>query len=55
MLLDQGDITVNGETYSPCLAFMQGEKGPLYAHTSEVEYHEYAFGTTADVYRNEKP
>jgi hypothetical protein len=55
MLLDQGEINVNGETYSPCLAFMQGENGPLYAHTDEVEFHEYAFGTAADVYRNEKP
>lgn len=55
MLLDQGEIEVNGETYSPCLAFMLDDEDTLFAHTDEVEYHEFAFGTTADVYDNEQP
>lgn len=54
MLFDQGEITVGGVTYSPCLSFMPDDEDTLYAHTDDVDYHEYAYGTTADVYDNEQ-
>lgn len=51
MLLDQGELTVDGESYSPCLAFAPENDETLYAQPAAVEYHEYAFGTTADVFK----
>jgi hypothetical protein len=52
MLFDQGEIVVDGEAYAPCLAFTADDE-TLYAQPPEIEYHEYAFGTTAEAYENE--
>jgi hypothetical protein len=54
MLFDQGDIVYEGQGYRPVVAFTDDheEESTLVIHEHGVEFHEYAFGTTADVYES---
>src|SRR5689334_23003813 len=54
MLFDQGEFDLGGEAYRPSVAFTTDED-TFYVQPADVEYHEYAFGTTADVFESEKP
>ena len=54
MLFDQGELDLGGESYRPCVAFTADEE-TFYVQPADVEYHEYAFGTTAEVFESEKP
>lgn len=49
VLFDQGGLEVDGEEWRPCVAFTADEE-TFYAQPGDVAYHEYAFGTTKDVY-----
>ncbi len=49
MLFDQGEFDLGGEGYRPCVAFTADED-TFYVQTAGIEYHEYAFGTTAEIF-----
>lgn len=51
MLLDQGEIDSEGETYRPSIAFTADEK-VFFVQTAEIEFHDYAYGTTAEVFES---
>jgi hypothetical protein len=53
MLFDQGEIDAGGDTYRPVVAFTDDADEPaLIFEYGAVEFHEYAFGTTADVFKS---
>jgi len=52
MLIDQGEIDYEGETYRPSITFTSDEETHI-AQPAEIDFHEYAFGTTADVFEQE--
>lgn len=52
MLFDQGELDFDGESYRPCVAFTSDEE-IFYVQPADIEYHEYAFGTTAEVFESE--
>lgn len=52
MLIDQGEIEHEGEAYRPSITFTADEETHI-AQPAEIEFHEYAFGTTADVFEQE--
>ena len=52
MLFDQGALDAEGESYRPCVAFTADEE-TFYVQPADIEYHEYAFGTTAEVFESE--
>lgn len=52
MLFDQGELDAEGESYRPCVAFTADEE-TFYIQPAHIEYHEYAFGTTAEVFESE--
>ena len=52
MLFDQGEFDLGGESYRPCVAFTSDEE-VFYVQPASIEYHEYAFGTTAEVFESE--
>lgn len=49
MYFDQGEINIGPETFRPTVAFTADEE-VFYVQTSDIDYHEYAFGTVADAY-----
>jgi len=49
MLFDQGELDLGGESYRPCVTFTANEN-TFYVQPANIEYHEYAFGTTAEVF-----
>lgn len=49
MLIDQGELDSGGETYRPSIAFTSDEE-VYFVQTEEVEFHEYAYGTTANIF-----
>jgi len=49
MMFDQGEFDLGGETYRPCVAFTADEE-VFYVQPASIEYHEYAFGTTAEIF-----
>ncbi len=49
MLHDQGEITVNGESYNPRIVF-DDFNGNLISSEEESNLHVYAFGSTSDAY-----
>jgi hypothetical protein len=49
MLFDQGELDLGGESYRPCVTFTADED-TYYVQTADIEYHEYAFGTTAEIF-----
>lgn len=54
MLLDQGELDLGGESYRPCVAFTADEE-TFYVQPADIGYHEYAFGTTAEVFEEREP
>jgi hypothetical protein len=51
MLFDQGELEYNGASYRPIIAFTVDDEGAeVVLRTDGPEFHEYAFGTTADAY-----
>ena len=51
MLFDQGEIDISGTTYRPVVAFTDDEEEPaILIRTDGPEFHEHAFGTTAEAY-----
>lgn len=55
MLFDQGEIDRDGVVYRPVVAFTDDdEKDPaLISPDASVEFHEYAFGTTDEVFESD--
>lgn len=51
MLLDQGEIRVDGTEYQPIIGFLDGDT--LYVTSEYFEYHECAFGTVGEFYKKE--
>src|SRR3970282_1053875 len=49
VMFDQGEIELDGETFRPCIAFTADEED-YYVQPADVEYHEYAYGTTNEVF-----
>ena len=55
MLFDQGDFELEGSLFRPVLAFTDDEDEPtLIVQEGSVEFHEYAFGTTDEVFESEQ-
>lgn len=52
MLIDQGEFDYEGETYRPSITFSSDEETHI-AQPAEIDFHEYAFGTTDDVFEQE--
>ena len=52
MLFDQKANDAEGESHRPCVAFTADEE-TFYVQPADIEYHEYAFGTTAEVFESE--
>lgn len=52
VLFDQGELDLDRVTYRPCVAFTPDEE-TFYIQPAEVEYHDYAFGTTAEIFEAE--
>jgi len=52
MLFDQGEFDLEGETYRPSITFTSDEETHI-AQPAEIDFHEYAFGTTAEVFEQE--
>lgn len=51
MLVDQGEIEYEGETYRPFVAFTDDKDTPrLVIEPNGPQFHEYAFGTTEEAY-----
>lgn len=51
MLFDQGEIDYEGCTYRPFVAFTDdGEEESLVVEPNGPQFHEYAFGTTEEVF-----
>lgn len=51
MLFDQGEIEYHGTTYRPFVAFTDDDEEPsLIIEPNGPQFHEYAFGTTAEAY-----
>lgn len=53
MLFDQGEFELGGETYRPCICFTPDEE-KFHVQSAGVEFHEYAFGTVADIFESER-
>jgi len=53
MMFDQGEFDFDGDSYRPCVAFTADEE-VFYVQPANIEYHEYAFGTTAEVFESDK-
>jgi hypothetical protein len=53
MLIDQGEFDCEGETYRPSITFTADEETYI-AQPAEIDFHEYAFGTTAEVFEQGK-
>ncbi|MBQ5948595.1 hypothetical protein [Massilia sp. ST3] len=52
MLFDQGEIEHEGHTYRPFVAFTDDEEdATLIVEPDGPQFHEYAFGTTEEIYR----
>jgi len=49
MLIDQGEIAHEGVTYRPSITFTSDEEKHI-AQPAEIDFHEYAFGTTEEVF-----
>jgi len=54
MLFDQGEIEHDGVSYRPVVAFADddGDEPGFMVIDGSVEFHEYAFGTTDEVFEN---
>jgi len=52
MLIDQGEIAHEGMVYRPSITFTSDEENHI-AQPAEIDFHEYAFGTTEDVFEEE--
>jgi len=52
VLFDQGEVQHKGETYRPSISFTADEE-TFIAQPGNLAYHEYAFGTTADIFESE--
>ncbi|MEY2149337.1 MULTISPECIES: hypothetical protein [Rhodanobacter] len=51
MLFDQGELEYKGTAYRPVVAFTDDdESAKVVLRTDGPQFHEYAFGTTADAY-----
>lgn len=51
MLFDQGEIEYGRHTYRPFVAFTDdGDEPSLVIEPNGPQFHEYAFGTTAEAY-----
>jgi hypothetical protein len=51
ILFDQGEIDYEGRTYRPFVAFTDDADEPdLIVEPDGPQFHEYAFGTTAEAY-----
>ena len=53
MMFDQGEFDLDGSSYRPCVAFTADEE-VFYVQPANVEYHEYAFGTTREIFESHK-
>ena len=51
MLLDQGEIELEGQGYRPTIAFTADEENFL-VQPDDVEYHQHAFNSTQEVFEN---
>jgi len=49
VMLDQGEIELEGEAFRPGITFTADEE-TFYVQPAEVEYHDYAYGTTDEVF-----
>jgi hypothetical protein len=49
IMLDQGEIELDGEAFRPGIAFTADEED-YYVQPADVEYHEYAYGTTSEIF-----
>ena len=49
MLIDQGELEHKGCTYRPFVAFTDDDS-ELLIEPNGPQFHEYAFGTTAEIY-----
>jgi hypothetical protein len=52
MLIDQGEIEHNGEIYRPSITFTSNEETHI-AQPAEIDFHDYAFGSTEEVFEQE--
>jgi len=53
MIFDQGEIKSGRDTYRPVVAFTDDADEPTMIYQDGgVEFHEYAFGTTAEVFKS---
>jgi hypothetical protein len=53
MVFDQGELDLDGSSYRSCVTFTADEE-VFYVQPVDVQYHEYAFGTTAEVFESER-
>jgi hypothetical protein len=51
VLLDQGEIELEGQGYRPTIAFTADEENFL-VQPDDVEYHQHAFNSTQEVFGN---
>ena len=49
MMFDQGEIALGGDSYRPCVAFTADDE-VFYIQPASIDYHDYAFGTTAEIF-----
>jgi hypothetical protein len=49
MLIDQGEIDVDGKSYTPVIGFTADEE-TLAIQPAEFDFHEYAFGNTSEAF-----
>jgi hypothetical protein len=49
VLLDQGEIDLDGQAYRPTIAFTADEENYL-VQPDDVEYHQHAFNSTQEVF-----
>jgi hypothetical protein len=52
MLIDQGEIEHEGVIYRPSVTFTSDEETHI-TQPAEIDFHEYAFGTTEEVFEQE--
>lgn len=52
MLIDQGEIEHEGQIHRPSITFTADEETHI-AQPAEIDFHEYAFGTTEEVFEQE--
>jgi hypothetical protein len=52
ILIDQGEIELDGAGYRPSIAFTSDED-TFYVQPDDVEYHVHAFNSTQEVFEND--